>query len=86
MNLLHQEDAVGFTLAVINQEIKGEVIEVLSDEHHTREEFYTEFAHRMGLPLPHFNPVDKSIRPAIKNKRAREIYEFKWSTMLGKSL
>jgi nucleoside-diphosphate-sugar epimerase len=86
VNLLHQDDAVGFTLSILEKKIKGECIEVLSDEHHTREEFYTEFARRNLLPLPHFDTQDTSEKPALNNQRAKEIYSFKWVTMIGKSL
>ena len=86
VNLLHQDDAVGITLAVINQQIKNEMIEVVSDEHHSRLEFYTDYAQRMNLPLPEFDLSDETKRPAISNKRAREIYDFKYPTMIGKSL
>lgn len=86
VNLLHQDDAVGFTLAIIAKNIQNEMIEVVSDEHHTREEFYSDYAKRMNLPLPEFDQGDETKRPAISNKRAREIYDFKYATMLGKSL
>ncbi|HXH76575.1 MAG TPA: hypothetical protein VNJ08_16505 [Bacteriovoracaceae bacterium] len=86
VNLLHQQDAVGFTEAIINKGIKHESINVLSDEHHGREEFYTEFAQRVGIALPSFDQGDKSIRPALDNKRARDIYDFKWPILFGTSV
>lgn len=86
VNLLHQEDAVGFTLKIIEKEVIQELIEVVSDEHHTREEFYQEYCRRMNLPLPEFDPADNSQKPEINNQRAKEIYEFKWSTMIGRRL
>ncbi len=86
VNLLHQDDAVGFTLEIIRQKIKGEIIEVLSDEHHTREEFYTEFAKRSGTPVPQFDQGDLSLRSALENSRAKSIYSFKWPKMIGRSL
>jgi nucleoside-diphosphate-sugar epimerase len=86
VNLLHLEDAVGLTLAVLDKKVKQEIIEVCCNEHHSREDFYSEYASRMQLPLPEFDPEDLTIRAAISNQRAQQIYSFKWPTMFGKSL
>lgn len=86
VNLLHQEDAVGFTLNIIENKITQELIEVVSDEHHTKEEFYQEYCRRMNLVLPEFDPADDSRKSPINNQRAKEIYEFKWSQMIAKNL
>jgi nucleoside-diphosphate-sugar epimerase len=70
VNLLHQADAVGFTLAVLENRIRHELINVVSDEHRSREEFYGSFAS--------FDATDESSREAISNSRAKEIYVFTW--------
>jgi nucleoside-diphosphate-sugar epimerase len=82
VNLLHLDDAVGFTLKIIEAGIKGEIIEVVSDEHRTREEFYKEYCKQNQLPLPHFDQNDQSEKNLIQNQRAKEIYEFKWPLKL----
>jgi hypothetical protein len=86
VNLLHQEDAVGFTNEIIRKKIKNEIIEVLCDEQHSREDFYIESSKLINKPLPHFNPNDFSTKDPISNLRSREIYKFKWPTIFGKSL
>jgi len=78
VNLLHRDDAIGVTVAVLERGIQNELITVVSDEHHSREEFYGAYAT--------FDPNDDSIKPAQDNSRVKEFYEFKWSTMLGKEL
>lgn len=82
VNLLHQDDAVGFTLKIIKDEIKGELIEVVSDEHRSREEFYQEYCQQNQLPLPLFDQNDQTLKPIVQNQRAKEIYEFKWPKKL----
>jgi nucleoside-diphosphate-sugar epimerase len=86
VNLIHQDDAIGFTLEIIQKKILHESINVVSDEHHSREDFYIDYCLRNHLPLPEFDQTDSSIKEAIRNNRAKEIYNFKWPTMIGKSL
>lgn len=78
VRLLHLDDAVGCTEAVIKKGIKNETIDVVSDECSTKERFYTDYAKLTGLPLPEFDPTDISVRNEISNARAKEIYRFKW--------
>ncbi len=82
VNLLHLEDAVGFTLKIIETGIKGEIIQVVSEEHRSREEFYQEYCLQNQLPLPLFDQNDQSKRSIIDNERAKEIYQFKWPVKL----
>lgn len=86
VNLLHLEDAVGFAQRIIESKIIHESIDVLCDEHHSREEFYQEYCRQMSLPAPLFDPTDLSTRAPLCNARAKELYQFKWSTMFGRSL
>lgn len=78
VRLLFLDDAIGFTHAVIEKGIKHETIDVVSDERSTKEKFYTEYAKKMGLPLPEFDPADTSTRLWTDNSRAKEIYQFTW--------
>lgn len=82
VNLLHLEDAIGLTLKIIEDGIKGENIQVVSDEHRSREEFYQEYCQQNQLPLPLFDQNDQSTRLALGNERAKEIYQFKWPVKL----
>ena len=84
VNLIHLDDTVGVTKAVINLNIKNKVIDVASDEHETKEEFYTEFARRKNLPLPEFDQEDDSSGKLIKNDELKKFYELKWPRMIGK--
>lgn len=78
VNLLHLDDAIGFTRTILEKKIQREMIEVVCDEHRSKEEFYTSYARENGLPLPEFDRSDESIRPAVDNTRAVELYNFTW--------
>lgn len=62
VSLLHLDAAINFTLEVIQNEIKHETIPVISEQHLTKEKFYTEYAVKMGLPLPEFDSEDESLK------------------------
>ncbi len=86
VNLLHLTDAIGVTLAMIEKNISGEVFDVVSDEHHTKKEFYEEYCLRNNILLPKFDERDQTTGKIISNHKIKGIYEFKVPTMLGKSL
>jgi nucleoside-diphosphate-sugar epimerase len=74
VNLIHLNDAVGATIEVINQKIRGDIIDVVADEHPTREEYYTLFCQKYNLPLPEFNQDDFSTGKIISNYALKKIY------------
>ncbi len=77
VNLLHQEDAVGFTSLVIEQNIQREIFNVVGDEHPGREKFYQDYCRHHALPLPEFDSQDDSQGPLILNSKAQSLYQFK---------
>ncbi|MGE3610016.1 MAG: hypothetical protein AB7I27_10555 [Bacteriovoracaceae bacterium] len=77
VNLIHQDDAVGAIRAVIEKKINREILNVVSDEHSKRKDFYT------GAD---FDPHDHSTGKIIDNSKLKNIYQLKWPTMLGKAL
>lgn len=85
VNLIHLDDIVGFTLKIIEESKFGEIFNVVSDEHHTKKEFYGEFCQRMNLPQPEFME-DLSVGKKVSNSKMKQIYQLKFPTMLGKSL
>ena len=84
VNLLHRDDAVGFSKLVIEQKLMG-VFNLVSDEHSSRGEFYTEYCKRNNLPLPSFDP-DQSSGKLVTNQKVRMVYEFMYPTMIGINL
>jgi nucleoside-diphosphate-sugar epimerase len=84
VNLLHLQDAMGFTMEVIKNKIQNEIFNVLSDEHHSRAEFYQEFARRMKLNGPEFDQTDKSQGKLISNEKMSAIYKLKVPKMIGR--
>ncbi len=74
VNLIHLEDTIGATLAVIKARAQGKIFHVVSDEHPTRRDFYTDYCKGHGLPLPEFNPTDTSSGKIVPNDDLRSLY------------
>jgi nucleoside-diphosphate-sugar epimerase len=86
VNLLHLEDAVGFTKLALNLDLSLETINVLCDEKRSRKEFYSYFSQHLGLTPPEFNQNDNTLKPSIDNSRAKNLYQFKWPIISETSL
>ena len=56
VNLIHLNDCIGITKAVINQELFGYTINACSPHHPLKQDFYSRAAAKAGLELPQFVP------------------------------
>lgn len=54
VNLVHQEDCVEFSLALIVQNAFGQIYNVCSPDHPSKQDFYVKAAQQSQLPLPAF--------------------------------
>lgn len=86
VNLIHLDDCVGFTKTIIDQNIQNEIFNVVSDEHSSRKDFYTEFCVRKNLEKPEFDEADLSQGKLILNSKMSALYQLKFSRMIGKEL
>jgi nucleoside-diphosphate-sugar epimerase len=77
VNLLHLDDAVGFTLAVLEKRIQNKTFSVVSDFHPKREEFYTRYAVVNNLARPEFDQNDTSPGKLVSNEESKKFYEYK---------
>lgn len=56
INLIHLDDCIGITKAIIAQDVFGVVINACAPHHPAKFEFYTQAAEKSGLVLPAFLP------------------------------
>lgn len=73
VNLIHQDDCVNFTKIIIEKNIQHQIINVVSDDHRSREDFYTEYCLKNGLPVPEFDQLDFSIGKLVPNNEMKKI-------------
>ncbi|SHM12890.1 SDR family oxidoreductase [Mucilaginibacter sp. OK098] len=78
VNLIHLEDCLGITLAVIEQDAFGGLINASSPDHPAKSDFYLQAALRAGLTAPEFINELNSWK-LINSVPIREVlnYEFK---------
>lgn len=74
VNLLHLEDAIKVTLMIIEKNLNHHIFNVVSSEHPTRKDYYTEYCRKNNLPLPHFNEEDQSKGKLISNEELLPYY------------
>jgi nucleoside-diphosphate-sugar epimerase len=74
VNLIHLDDTVGATIAVIEKNIKHKIIHVVSGEHPTRETYYTDYCRKHGLPVPQFDQNDLSEGKIVPNDELKKFY------------
>lgn len=55
VNMVHLDDGIGVTTAVLRQDARGTLFNVCADEHPTRRDFYTQAATSQGLEPPTFS-------------------------------
>lgn len=85
VNLIHVDDLRGVITNLLESEMTG-VFNVVSDEHHSRKDFYQEFCSRNALPLPHFDESDESEGKLVSNKKLKSFYQLRWPIIFGKDL
>lgn len=84
VNLIHLDDCIGITLAVIDQGAFGSLINAVSPDHPSKSDFYTDAALQLGLMAPEFtNELTswKLINSAIVQEQLK--YRFKVPTWKG---
>lgn len=86
VNLVHHDDVVEGIIQVIKQEKKKMIFNLVCDEHHTRKEFYQEFARRMELPLPEFREEKSDQYKLVLNDKIKQHLgiKFIFSELIGK--
>ena len=79
VNLIHLEDCIQIIAAIINQDKWNEVYNASSDEHPTRQEFYTSATVALNLPLPHFaTPTSKDIFKIISSEKLKKDLQYRF--------
>lgn len=86
VNLVHMDDAVGMTLKIIENIDHNHLLNVVSDEHSSRKDFYTEQCRLGNLQVPEFDESDLTPGKKILNHKAKELYTFLHPTLIGKAL
>lgn len=79
INLIHLQDCIQIIYQLIKREIKSDVLNACSDEHHKRKDFYTALAKRNKLEVPTFQNPKKIEYKIVGNKRLKQLLDYKFN-------
>jgi nucleoside-diphosphate-sugar epimerase len=79
VNLVHLEDCIAFVEAVIENNTWGEIFNVCSTAHPSREGFYTFSCEKNNMSLPNFNTENETtIFKIVSNEKGKKRLNFKY--------
>jgi nucleoside-diphosphate-sugar epimerase len=73
INFIHQEDCIGIILKIIATDSWNEIYNGVSPFHPTRENYYTQKATELGLPLPQFDHSKRSVQKLILSDKVETV-------------
>lgn len=77
VNLVHLEDCIAVVTEIIRRDIKGEIFNVCSDCHPTRQELYTKAAIAAKLPPPVFK-TEGTGGKIVSNQKLKEMLNYRF--------
>lgn len=78
VNLVHLEDCIGVSYAVIKNDVFGETFNICADEHPTKEEFYTHQAKKYNLGVPTFSDKLGHTFKIVSNEKSKVVLNYKY--------
>lgn len=78
INLVHLEDCIEVSYAVIRDSIFGEIFNVCADEHPTKEKFYTFQTRKYNLKAPTFSDELEQTFKIVSNKKSKTVLKYKY--------
>ena len=76
VNLIHREDCIGIILKIIEINSWNETFNAVSPFHPSREEYYTQKAVELNLPLPKFDHSKPSSGKLIENHKVINLLKY----------
>jgi nucleoside-diphosphate-sugar epimerase len=73
INFIHQEDCIGIIIKIIATDSWNEIYNGVSPFHPTRENYYTQKATELGLPLPQFDHSKPSVQKLILSDKVETV-------------
>lgn len=78
VNLIHQIDCIGIIEAIIEKDCWNQTFNAVAPFHPKREEYYTQKAAELGLPLPQFADVVTSFGKIIDSSYLEQTLDYKF--------
>ncbi|MFK7947804.1 MAG: SDR family NAD(P)-dependent oxidoreductase [Saprospiraceae bacterium] len=78
INLVHLDDCIGVSYAVIRQDMFGKIFNICADEHPIKGKFYPLQAEKYGFEIPTFLMEQPKGFKIISNKLSKKILNYKY--------
>ena len=81
VNLIHQDDAVGVLMKIIEEDFWGEIVNGVCSDHPSRKDYYTKVSLEFGLEVPVFLENVEMEYKLVSNKKSKVLlgYSYKAS-------
>ena len=76
VNLVHLEDCIGISYAVIRNDIFGEIFNLCADKHPTKEHFYSLQTRKNNLDIPTFLNESSANFKIVSNKKSKSVLKY----------
>ncbi len=85
VNLIHRDDCIGITSAIIEQGVWGEVFNGCAATHPSKREFYTHARKLLNLPAPEFAQTFKPAYKIVSHAKVQQVlhYQFMHSDLMN---
>lgn len=77
INIIHRDDCIGLIKSVIENALKGEVINGCADFHPLKKEFYTRASELLSLEPPTFSAEKQSFK-VIDNEKSKSLLRYQY--------
>lgn len=71
VNMIHQNDCIAIIAQIIEEKITNEIFNAVSDEHPTREKYYTQASKNLGLEPPTFLEDNEKKHKLVNNEKLK---------------
>lgn len=78
VNLIHQDDCINILLNIIENDIRGEIFNAVSDGHPPKNQYYNIIAEQAGLEPPSFLPDSGRDYKVISNRKLKKALDYQF--------
>jgi len=78
VNMLHQDDAVGVVMKILEKNCWGEIFNVCAEHHPSRAKFYSKVAYDQGIPPPEIQDGKSQSNKIVLSDKLRTLLGYTW--------
>ncbi|MFH5833818.1 SDR family oxidoreductase [Halalkalibaculum sp. DA384] len=79
VNLIHRDDCINILTAIIENDIRGEIFNAVSDGHPPKNQFYKIIAEQAGLEPPSFLPDSDKDYKVVSNRKLKKMLDYQFA-------